>query len=190
MTSKSARMHDDNHSGSSSPGEPEFLVVGKLGRPHGMHGEIVLDVYTDFPERLKPGVKVYLGPQFQPLQITRRRPHSRGMLLYFDGYQTREQVSELRNLLVHVLTVDRPQLPEGEFYHHQLLGLEVIDENDARLGWVTEILETGANEVYIVEDSDGSELLIPAIESVILDIDLASNRIQVHLLPGLLQDKN
>jgi 16S rRNA processing protein RimM len=178
----------DNEPGSPIPGEPEFLVVGKLGRPHGIHGEIVMDVYTDFPERLGPGVSVLVGPQYQQVRITHKRPHSRGMLLSFEGYQRREQAAELRNLLVYVPTADRPQLEEGEYYHHQLLGMQVIDDEGNMLGRIVRIHETGANEVYMVQDESGAELLIPAIESVILDIDLEHHQLHVRLLPGLLPE--
>ena len=179
-------MPADNHSGSSFPGEPEFLVVGKLGKPHGLQGEIVMDVYTDFPERIKPGVVVYVGMQFQPLQITKVRSHSRGLLLCFKGYQSRDEVAELRNLLVQVRTADRPELPNGEYYHHQLLGLQVIDENRYEVRTYHSIIETGANDVYVVQNESGAELLIPAIDSVILDINLEDNQVMLHLLPGLI----
>lgn len=181
-------MEKDSATGSSIHGEPEFLVVGKLGRPHGIRGEIVMDVYTDFPERLQSGVTILVGPRYQQLTIIKRRPHSRGMLLSFDGYQTREEVAELRNLLVYVRTADRPVLEEGEYYHHQLLGLKVIDEAGKPLGTVKRIHETGANDVYVVKAESGAELMIPAIDSVILDIDLELGQIQVHLLPGLLSE--
>lgn len=186
MTPQSLRMQNDNLSGSSPPGEPEFLVVGKLGKPHGIHGEIVMDVYTDFPERLEVGVVVYIGPQHKPIQIARRRPHPRGLMLSFEGFQSREAVADLRNLLVQVPTADRPALPDGEYYQHQLLGLQVIDEGGLELGLVTAIIETGANDVFVVKDKEGSEVLIPDIEPVILDIDLGEKQIKVHMLPGLL----
>ena len=189
MTSRNSRTQDDNSSGSSFPGEPEFLVVGKLGKPHGVHGEIVMDVYTEFPERLKPGVEVYIGERHLPLKITKVRPHVRGSLISFYDYQSREEVAVLRNSLVQVPTADRPELPPGDYYHHQLLGLQVIEENDTRLGRITAIIETGANDVYVVKNEDGAEVLIPAIESVVLDIDLEQNQIRVHLLPGLLPGK-
>jgi 16S rRNA processing protein RimM len=144
-----------------------------------------MDVYTDFPERIQAGVMVYVGPEHQPMQITGRRTHQRGLLLSFNDYRTREEVAEIRSMLVHVPAADRPQLPEGEYYQHQLLGLQVLDEHDSTLGWITGILETGANDVYIVEDSEGKELLIPAIESVVLGIDLEKKQVRVHLLPGL-----
>lgn len=186
MRPKPQRMQEDHLSGSSPPGEPEFLVVGKLGKPHGIHGEIVMDVYTEFPERIQPGIVVYIGPEYRPLHITKRRPHARGLLLSFEGYQSRETAAELRNLLVQVPAADRPPLPDGEYYHHQLLGLQVIDEKNTSLGWITAILATGANDVYVVKDSEGLELLIPVIESVVLDIDLEAKQVTIHMLPGLL----
>jgi 16S rRNA processing protein RimM len=190
MKSTPLPMPQDSDSGSPTPGEPEFLVVGKLGKPHGIHGEIVMDVYTDFPERVQQGVTVFIGPQFLPLQIIKRRPHARGLLMTIDGYQTREGVAELRNQLVYVPTADRPQLEAGEYYHHQLLGLQVIDEEDRLLGSIERILETGANDVYVVHDESGAELLVPDIESVVLEIDLDHNQMLVHLLPGLLPQES
>ena len=176
----------ETNSGSPVVGEPDFLVVGKLGKPHGVHGEIVMAIYTDFPERLQPGMTLFIGPQFEPLHLSRHRPHGRGILVTFDGYHNRDQVAELRNQLVYVPIADRPALPEGEYYHHQLLGLQVIDESERPLGYLDQILETGANDVYLVRDRTGAEILIPAIEEVILDIDLERKLIRVHLLPGLL----
>jgi 16S rRNA processing protein RimM len=179
----------DNQTGSSIPGEPEFLVVGRLGKPHGIQGEIVMDVFTDFPERLKSGISVWVGPQYKEIKITNKRPHSRGMLLSFEGYQHREEVSALRNRLVYVRTVNLPQLEEGEYYHHQVLGMQVVDEEGGTLGSIVRIHETGANDVYVVQGESGTELLIPAIESVILAIDLEHHQLQVRLLPGLLPDE-
>ena len=188
MIPVSSPDQQDDQPGSSIPGEPEFLVVGKLGKPHGIHGEIVMDVFTDFPERLKPGIFVWVGSKYQQVRITKKRPHSRGMLLSLDGYCSREEVAELRNQLVYVRTIDRPQLEEGEYYHHQLLGMHVIDEDGSLLGTISRIHETGANDVYLVQGESGKELLIPAIESVILDIDLEHHQLHVRLLPGLLPE--
>lgn len=179
----------DNPPGSSIPDEPEFLVVGKLGKPHGIHGEIVMDIFTDFPERLESGISVWVGPQYKEIKITSKRPHARGMLLSFEGYRHREEVSALRNQLVYVRTVDLPQLEEGEYYHHQVLGMQVVDEDGGTLGSIVRIHETGANDVYVVQGESGAELLIPAIESVILAFDLERRQLHVRLLPGLLPDE-
>jgi len=181
-------VQKDNDSGSPASGEPEFLVIGKLGRPHGLHGEILMVVYTDFPDRIEPGEIFFVGPRYQPMKLIKRRPHSRGLLVTFEGYRTREKIAENRNHLVYVRTSDRPALDPGEYYHHQLLGLEVVDENDKVLGSLSSILETGANEVYVVR-SNGAEILVPAIDSVILDIDLEHKQVRVHVLSGLLPEE-
>lgn len=95
-------------------------------------------------------------------------------------------MGELRNLLVQVRSADRPKLPQGDYYHHQLLGLQVIDEDDTIFGRITAIIETGANDVYVVQNENGAEVLIPAIDSVVQDIDLNENQVRVRLLPGLI----
>ena len=189
MKPSSFPMQKDYDSGSPEVGEPEFLVIGKLGRPHGLHGEILMVVYTDFPERIQPGVTFFVGPHYQPIKLSKRRPHSRGLLITFEGYRARERIAELRNQLVYVRTSDRPPLEQGEYYHHQLLGLEVVDENGKKLGFLSNILETGANEVYVVRDQSGAEILVPAIDSVVLDIDLEHKQVRVHLLTGLLPEE-
>jgi 16S rRNA processing protein RimM len=174
--------------GSPLPGEPDFLVVGKLRRTHGLHGELLMEVYTDFPERLLPGVIVYLGQEHRRLHIRSLRFHDQLLLIAFDDYHDAESAAELRNQLVYVRAADRPPLPDGEYYHHQLLGLNVVSNDGRYLGVLTQILDTGANDVYVVLSETGSELLLPAIESVILDIDLERGEMRVHLLPGILPE--
>jgi len=174
--------------GSPGEGEPVFLVIGKLRRPHGIQGEILMDVLTDFPERLEKGVIIYMGDQHQPLKIRSCRRQNQAMLLAFDGFIDPQTVGQLRNELLYVRADDRPPLPEGEYYHHQLLGLEVVDETGQWLGVLTKILDTGANDVYVVRPVRGQEILLPAIEQVILDIDLEHKQMRVHILPGLIPD--
>ena len=170
-------------------GEPEFLAVGKLRRPHGVHGEMLMAVWTDFPERLQPGGRGYLGTKHSPAQISRLRTHAQGLLVAFAEFDDRESAGTLRNQVVFVRREDLPPLPDGEFYLHQLLGLDVVrDVDSVPLGYVAEILETGANDVFLVRREMGADLLLPDIDSVILKIDLENNEMRVHLLPGLLQD--
>jgi 16S rRNA processing protein RimM len=176
----------DQSAGSSPSGEPEFLVVGKLRHPHGLKGEIMMDIITDFPERLKPGTAVFAGDEHRPLRIRSHRPHARGLLVGFDGMDTPEEVGVLRNMYLYVPAADRPPLPEGEYYHHQLLGLRVVSDEGQELGSLVEILNTGANDIYVIRSPQGREILLPAIESVLLAVDLQQREIRVHLLPGLL----
>lgn len=180
--------HPDNQvTGSSQARKPVYLAVGRLRRPHGVKGEIIMDVLTDFPERLQVGGLLYAGEAYQPLRIRSIRPHDKVLLMAFEGMHTPEIVGELRNQILYVSAADRPPLPAGEYYHHQLIGLRVIDEVGNSLGLITGILETGgANDVYLVAGQDDRELLLPDIEEVVLSINLEAGEMRVHLLPGLL----
>jgi len=179
-----------HNSGSSNPDEPEFLAVGRLRKPHGLRGEMLMAIWTDFPERLQPGVRLFVGESHQPVHIKNLRSHNQDSLVSFDEYDHREDVGQFRNQVVYVRTADLPPLPDDELYLHQLLGLSVIRDGDnAKLGVVVEILETGANNVFIVRPEFGHPILIPDIDSVILKIDLEAREMRVHLLPGLLTDE-
>jgi 16S rRNA processing protein RimM len=167
--------------GSPQPGEPVFLVVGFLRRPHGVEGEILMEVLTDFPERLRSGRTVYVGEDHRPMHITHKRSQDQALLMTFSGIDTPEAAGLLRNNRVYIKADNLPDLPEGEYYHHQLLGIKVIDENGVEIGPLTEIIETGANDVYVVTSLEGKEILFPAIESVILSVDIERKEMRVKL---------
>ena len=174
--------------GPPTAGGPAFLVVGRVRRPHGLHGEMVVEIYTDFPERLQPKLVIYSGPENSPIRITSRREHNEGLLLGLEGITTPEQAGAYRNKVLSIAAADAKELSEGEFYFHELMDLKVVDETGRSLGVVTEIIETGANDVYVVTGEDGSEILLPAIPEVILDVDLESEVMKVRLLPGLVDE--
>jgi 16S rRNA processing protein RimM len=180
-----AARRRNKHAGSPERGEPVFLVVGKLRRPHGLKGEILMGVLTDFPDRLQPDVTVYVGEQHQPYQIQSRREHNKGLLLRFSGFDSREMVAAITNKEVFVRVDDRPPLPEGEYYQHQLIGLQVLTDEGEALGIIAEILETGANDVYVVRAEGKKDVLLPAIDEVVLGIDLKVGEIRVHMFAGL-----
>jgi 16S rRNA processing protein RimM len=178
-----------SNSGSPTPGEPEYLAVGKLRRPHGVSGEMLMSLWTDFPERLQPDTVVYLGTTHLPVCIKSIRGHHQDALVAFKEFSDREEAGQFRNQIIFVRTADLPALPDDEFYLHQLLGLRVIqDEDGVSLGVVAEILETGANDVFLVRREGKSDILIPDIDSVILKIDLEKREIRVNLLPGLIPE--
>lgn len=169
-----------NETGSPGEGEPLFLVVGKLRRPHGIYGEILMDVLTDFPERLLPGKLVLVGEVHQSFEIVNLRRHDPELLITFDGIDSREEAGEYRNQLVYVKADALPKLPEGEFYHHELVGLRVDNESGEELGVLEQVLVTGANDVYVVRTADGEELLLPAIHDVVLEIDPENGKMVVR----------
>lgn len=165
-----------------------YLAVGKLRRPHGVRGEVQMDVLTDFPERLRRGTTLFVGEEHKPMSILRSRWHVDALLVQFEGYNNPEQAGELRNQMVYVRADDRPALPEGEYYHHELLGLQVTTESGEALGVVEQVLETGANDVLAVRRADGRELLVPYHDTFVLNVDVAGGRITVRLMPGLLEE--
>jgi 16S rRNA processing protein RimM len=178
-----------SNSGSPMPGEPEYLAVGKLRRPHGVHGEMLMSIWTDFPERLRPDTLVYLGKSHMPVYIKSVRGRKQDVLIAFQEFGDREEVGQFRNQVVFVRTADLPALPDDGLYLHQLLGLQVVrDQGDVPLGVVAEILETGANDVLLVRREGKSDILIPDIDSVVLEIDLEKGEIRVNLLPGLISE--
>ena len=182
-------MADSKNAPGSPDGEPVYLVVGFLRRAHGLRGEIILDLHTDFPERLRSGRKLLIGEERRPMTLEGARPHAKGMLIKFTGIDTPEEVGQLRNQWVYVMAADVPSLPEGKLYQHELFGFEVVEENGNPLGSLVEIIETGANDVYVVRNASGKEILLPAIPSVILELDSARRFMRVHLLEGLIDHR-
>ena len=175
--------------GSQAADGAAFLAAGQIRRPHGVTGEALVEIFTDFPERLRPKKKIYLGESHVPLTIRSSRPHGQGLLLAFEGIRTPEEVSRFRNQVLYVSSAHRPALPAGEYYHDELLGMQVVDEDGRILGELAEIMQTGANDVYVVSGVNGRELLLPATAEVVLHIDLLQKVIQVHLLPGLMDEE-
>ncbi|CAG0997039.1 Ribosome maturation factor RimM [Anaerolineales bacterium] len=169
----------------SPAGEPVHLAIGFLRRPHGVQGEIIMDIHTDFPERIKSGRKVLVGEKHQPLMLDTVRPHADGLLVSFHGVDTPEDAGKFRNQWVYVKATEVPPLPEGQRYQYELIGLDVVDDAGNSLGKLVEILETGANDVYVVRDESGKEILLPVIPSVILNRDMDRRLLTVHLLDGL-----
>jgi len=164
---------------------PAFLLVGIIRRPHGVRGEVTMSVLTDFPERLKPGITLYLGPDRTPVVVRSFRHHNKGRIVSLEGFESREEAVSLRNLELFVRADDRPPLADGEFYLHEIMGLEVITDQGEKLGIVTDWIETGANGVFVVRPESGKDILLPDIEEVVLNIDLDKKQMHVHLLDGL-----
>ncbi len=178
-------MPAKKQSSGSPAGEPVYLVIGYLRRAHGVSGEIIMDLHTDFPDRIKSGRKILIGEKYLSFTIDTVRQHNKGLLISILGVTTPEEVGRYRNQWVYVKASDVPPLPEGKHYQYELIGLNVVDENGNPLGKLVEILETGANDVYVIRDDSGKEILLPAIPAVILNVDMNQRAMKVHLLEGL-----
>ena len=162
--------------------EPQYLVIGKVLRPHGVRGELRLEIHTDSPSHLHEVGTVYIGADHQPHGLKSFRSHQGLLLISVEGCEDRDEADALRGELVAVKIKDAAPLKEGEYYHHQIIGLKVVTDAGEELGSVAEIIETGANDVYVVR-GQGAEVLLPAIKSMILKIE--PPQMVVHLMDGL-----
>jgi len=180
-----AAQRRSKQTGSPIESEPDFILVGVVRRPHGVKGELLVSLETDFPERLIKGAKFYLSEDHTPITIRSRRPHGDGLLLAFEEFPDEPSVLRFHNVPLYSRVAEMPELPAGKFYQHQLLGLQVVEENGEIVGKLAQIFNTGSNDVYVVRNHEGIEILLPAISDVIKRIELEEKRIIVHLLPGL-----
>ncbi len=181
MTSGAERgnTNQTNNEGSLQTSEPEFICIGKIHRAHGIKGDVILDPMTDFPERIRRGKTVYAGEDHRLLTVSRVRDKAPYLLVGFSELKDETEASELRNQYVYVKTSDLPKLPDGEYYFHQLIGLEAVDLQGVHIGILSEILETGANDVYVIKKDDGSEELVPDVPQFIIGISLEEKQIKI-----------
>lgn len=165
-----------------------FVTIGRVTAPHGVRGEVRVLPMTDFPERFDGLRKIFLASrqEREARTIEAVRWHKQFVLIKFEGINFRDEAANLRGRLVQVPLEEAHPLPPDTHYVFQLVGMEVFTREGRRLGVVKDVLSTGANDVYVVERAeDGSELLVPALHHVVLDIDGEKRRIEVQLLPGL-----
>ena len=167
------------------------LVVARIGRAHGIKGEVTVEVRTDEPElRLAPGAVLATEPAAAgPLTIETGRVHSGRLLLRFAGVADRTAAEALRNLLL-IAEVDPEVFPEDEdeYYDHQLMDLDVVTKDGVEIGRITEISHLPSQDLFIVERPDGSEVMIPFVEKIVTEIDLEEQRAVIDPPPGLIDD--
>ncbi|MCH0565322.1 MULTISPECIES: ribosome maturation factor RimM [unclassified Streptomyces] len=168
------------------------LVVARIGRAHGIRGEVTVEVRTDEPElRLAPGAVLATDPASTgPLTIETGRVHSGRLLLRFEGHTDRTAAEALRNTLL-IADVDPDEMPEGEdeYYDHQLIDLDVVLPDGTEIGRITEISHLPTQDLFIVERPDGSEVMVPFVEEIVTEIDLAEQRAVIDPPPGLIDDR-
>lgn len=171
---------------------PEYLVLGKILRPHGIQGELRMSVQTDYPERVGKLKTVYLGKSDhdrnpQPYTVAGARLHKDYVLIRFAESPTRNDAELLRGRTVMVSMADAIPLDDDEFYLYQLIGMQVVTEDQTVIGIVKDIIETGANDVYVLT-TDTGEVLVPAHEETLVNIDIDAEIITMKLPDGLLPE--
>jgi len=156
------------------------ITIGKIIAPQGVRGEVRVMPLTDFPERFKK-LKVALLDDGTSLPVENVRYHQQVVLLKFKGLDDRNAIEHLKNKLIKIERKDLLPLPEGHYHIFDIIGLSVYNEKEEYLGKISDVLQTGSNDVYIVEQKDKSPLLIPGLKTVVLQIDIASGKMIVKL---------
>jgi 16S rRNA processing protein RimM len=172
---------------------PKYLLLGEVLRPHGIQGELRLRLLTDYPERIAKLKTVFLAEspeaeKVMPYQVQGMRMNKDFGLLRLHEITDRDQADRLRGLYVLVDIANAVPLEAGEFYLYQLIGLKVVTSLGETLGTLTEVLETGANDVYIVDSPQYGEILIPVIPETIVATNIDDGVLIVNLPEGLIPD--
>ncbi|ADI01689.1 MAG TPA: 16S rRNA processing protein RimM [Syntrophothermus lipocalidus] len=168
----------------------DLITVGEVCGTFGTEGKLKVRPLTDFPERFN-GMKEVLvqqGDNVEVLTIEAVSPLRDFMVFKFRGIDTREQARCLVRAYLKVPPSEVFPLPEDCYYIFQLKGLEVYDDTRGFLGTITDVIQTGANDVYVVQGGPFGEVLIPAIKQVVRDIRLEEGRVEVRLIPGLIDE--
>ena len=165
----------------------QMLRVGVITSTRGVRGEVKVFPTTDDAKRFKTLKKVILdGREPLELSIEQVKFFKNMVILKFKGYDNINDVETWRQRDLLITRDQAVELKEDEYFITDLIGLTVVNEEEAVLGRVKDVLETGANDVYVVELTGGKELLLPAIKDCILNVDLEGGRMKVHVLDGLM----
>ncbi len=169
------------------PGAADFLLIGTIGAPFGVRGQVKLLTITSRPEHLRRLKTVFIGDEQTPVGLRRVIEHKPNVLiLSLSGVDDRAAADELRGAEVFIREADAAPLDADEYFLHDLPGLEVETTAGQPIGTVKEVLETGANEVLVVARPEGGEVLIPMIHDVVKSLDTTAKRLVIEPIEGLL----
>lgn len=166
------------------------VVVGRIGKPHGVRGEVTVDVRTDEPEeRFAAGATLTgrsPGGEERPFTVAGTRSHQGVLLVTFEGLVDRNDAEAVRGTVLHAfLDPDAVPADPEEYYDHQLVGLAAYDESGAALGAVTAVLHGAAQDLLSIRTADGRDALVPFVAALVPEVDLAGRRVVVADRPGL-----
>jgi len=163
-----------------------WIAVGRVGRAHGVRGEVAVLPLSEVPSRFEPGSRLFVGETGdRSLTVAASRPHQHRVLVRFAEIADREAASALSGAYLFVPRGSSPSLPEGSYWPHQLEGCEVRTTSGRVLGEIREIVRTPANDVWATAGPDGAEVLIPALRDVVESVDVEARRVVVRDIPGL-----
>lgn len=171
-------------------GNLRMVECGRIGRPWGLQGECVVSWRSGVsPVGRGDGLFIASGKDsnsYRAVHIAALRTQGRLSVVRFEGILDRTAASQVRGTKLYVPAERLPKLPPGEYYHYQVLGCDVFDEDGQALGRVTRIFNNGAHDVYEVKSEMGREVLIPAVDTFVVAVDLEAKKMTVRLLEGML----
>lgn len=164
------------------------LEIGQIVNTFGIKGEIKVVPYTDDISRFDYLKKVYVKTKKETKQyiVEKARYHKNVVLLKLEGIENPEQAELLKNAYLEIDREDAIPLEEGQYFIVDLIGLEVYTEEGEKLGKVEDIYNTGANDIYVIKNEIGKQILLPGIKEVIKKVDLENSKIIVHIITGLI----
>ena len=166
------------------------LRVGVIIKPHGIKGELKVYPTTDSASRFDEITHVKLiqqGKELGDFKLAGVKYFKDIVIIKLKGFNDINEVESLKGAELYIPREEGAALNEGEYYIADIIGMEVVTDEGVKLGTIKDVMETGANDVYVVERPEGRELLIPAIKQCILNTDIEANVMTVHLLDGLLE---
>ncbi len=188
MSSKSSKTETPKAAAARRDDLPEMVAVGRVLRPQGVKGEVVVEVLSDVPGRFQKGSRVLGVREGAPslsLVVAAGRPHKGGAVVRFEGYEDRDRAEELRGLDLEVPRSEVPRAPKGTYYQYELLGCLCRDQGE-ELGRVVEVKEDGGGVMLIVE-GDGRRVPVPFVREFLREVDVEAGRIELALPEGLLE---
>ncbi len=166
----------------------KYLKAGTITQPFGVKGETKVYPHMDDPAHFKKIKKVFLDKSgtYEEYEIESVRMALPLVIIKLKGIDTPEDIRALRQQDLYILREDASPLGKGEYYFADIIGMEVVDDTGVERGIITDILQTGANDVYEITAGDGTSFLLPAIKDCIINIDTDENKMTIHILEGLL----
>ncbi|MGB8455359.1 MAG: ribosome maturation factor RimM [Anaerocolumna sp.] len=166
----------------------DYLRVGVISATHGIRGEVKVFPTTDDVNRFKELKKVIMdkGDEYIELEIEGVKFFKQQAILKFKGIDNINEIEKYKGKDLLVTRESAVPLEKDEYFIYDMIGSKVITDEELELGELTEVMSTGANDVYVVKTKEGKEILLPSIKECILDVDVTSKLIKVHVLPGLI----
>ena len=162
----------------------EKILIGKIVSAVGLKGEVKVYNYSDRPDIYEDTPSIYVDDVLMPVRSVRTQKNM--IVLRLEGIDDRNAAERARGSLLYVTEDDLPELPEGEYYVRELIGMEAVTEDGGHLGKVTDVIQNTAQDIFEVETEEGKQVLIPNVPAFVLDIDADSRRVTFRLIEGML----